>query len=48
MIWPNGRKYDGDWVKGEREGKGEYKSSSGEIYNGILRKNQQFRRLCQR
>ena len=39
MVWPNGDRYDGMWVKGNQEGEGTYYWASGLVYSGQWKKN---------
>ena len=39
MTWPNGDRYDGQWVKGNQEGEGTYYWSNGVVYTGQWKKN---------
>ena len=34
MIWPDGRKYDGEYSENERNGYGEFYWPNGKIYKG--------------
>ena len=40
FIWPNGDRYEGDWVNGQRTGQGKYfYSSGGGVYTGEWKNN---------
>lgn len=34
-MWPDGRRYDGEWKFGKQDGKGTYMNSKGVIKKGI-------------
>lgn len=37
FFWPDGRKYDGQWVNGKQDGIGTYTSASGKAKRGEWR-----------
>ena len=39
MTFSNGDCYKGDWIDGEKEGRGVYEFSSGDIYEGSWAKD---------
>lgn len=40
FIWPDGRKYDGEWKDGNQDGEGMFHSKDGVVKKGVWVKGQ--------
>ena len=48
FTWPDGRKYDGEWLNGKQHGVGIYHTSKGEIKKGEWKEGKRIKWVGQK